>query len=64
MCVGVAVSADPSSSWPALTVTICAVFQLSTVKVSVVLSSVRSVPSCPEMVTMTVSEGCVASLTV
>ena len=56
-------------SWPALTVTVCAVFQLSTVKVSMLLLSVvpdrlRSVPACPVMETVTLSEGRVASFTV
>ena len=63
-------SSSALSSSPAFTVTVCAVSQFDAVKVSVlVLLSVvpemdRSVPECPPMVTVTVSEGCVDSFTV
>ena len=57
------------SSWAAFTVTVCAVAQLSAVKVSWSLLSVvpeidRAVPLCPDSVTVTVLEGSVASFTV
>ena len=45
------------------TVTVCAMLQLPTVKVSSVLSSVTSVAACPEMVTLTSPVGWVSSLT-
>ena len=69
MWVNVAVSLAASSSWPALTVTVCAVAQSFTVKVSVSLFSVgpdrlRSVSEWPAMETDTLSEGLVASFTV
>ena len=68
VCVSVAVSSDPSASSPAFTVTVCAVFQVEAVKVSVFVAlrpvSVRSVLAWPETVTVTVSEGCAPSLTV
>ena len=57
-----------SSSSPALTVTVWAVLQRSSaplgLNVREVVSSVRSVPACPVMATVTVAEGWVASLTV
>ena len=64
VCVSVTTSLLPSSSSPAVTITVCAVFQVVVVKVSVVLSSVRSVLAWPETVTVTFSEGWVASFTV
>ena len=69
MWVSVAASLTASSSWPAFTVTVCAVAQSFTVKVSVSLLSVapdrlRSVLSCPVMETDTLAEGWVVSATV
>ena len=69
MWVNVAVSLAASSSWPAFTVTVCAVAQSSTVKVSVSLLSVapdrlRSVLRVAGMETVTLPEGLVASATV
>ena len=69
MCVRVSDSSSALPSWPAFTVTICAVFQLDVEKVSVLLllsvapEMERSVPLCPPMVTVTVSEGWVDSFT-
>ena len=67
MWVRVTESSEPSSSCPALTVTVWAVSQLDVVKVRVFPVrpvSVRSVPDWPDTVTVTSSEGWVASLTV
>ena len=57
-------SSAASSSCPAVTVTVCAVFQLPVVKESVVLSRVRSVPVTPPMVTVTSPAGSVSRTTV
>ena len=62
--VSVTASSAPSSSSAAVTVTVWAVFQLPVVKVREALSTDTSVSVCPETATVTVSEGCVASLTV
>ena len=59
--MSVSTSSSASSSCAALTVTVCAVAQSDVVKVRLVLPGVRPVPVCPEIVTVTVSEGSVAS---
>ena len=64
MCSSVAASFAPSSSSPAETVTVCAVFHVAVVNVSEAVSSVRSVPAWPVIATVTVAVGCVASRTV
>ena len=64
MCVSVSSSSAVSSSWPAVTVTVCAVDQFVVVKVRLVSPSVRSVPEWPVIVTVTWPVGCVASATV
>ena len=64
MCVSVAVSSTASSSWPAVTSTGCAVFQLVLLNVSVFSTTLRSVPAVPPTVTVTGPVGCVASFTV
>ena len=51
-------------SCPAVTVTVCSSFHFAVVKLRLVLSSPTSVPACPLIVTVTVSEGSVASATV
>ena len=62
--MSVTASLPASSSWPAVTVTVCAVLQFDVVNVSEVLSSVRSVPSWPDTVTVTSAVGCEFSATV
>ena len=57
-------SSTASASCPAVTVTVCAVAQLPDVKVSVVLSRVRSVPVTPPRVTVTLPTGSVSRATV
>ena len=59
--MSVSTSSSASSSSAALTVTAWTVDQFSVVKVRLVLPGVRPVPVCPEIVTVTVSEGSVAS---
>ena len=66
--VRVSTSLMESGSWAPATVTVWAVSQLVEVKVSALLVSVaplsvRSVPACPLMVTVTVTVGWVARLT-
>ena len=53
-----------SSSSPAVTVTVCAVFQVAVVNSRLVVSSDKSVPEWPEIATVTVPVGAVASFTV
>ena len=61
-------SSVPSSSSLAFTVTVCGVLQLDVVNVRVLVPlrpvRVRSVPTWPDTVTVTSSEGSVLSLTV
>ena len=64
MCSSVAASFAPSSSSPAVTVTVCAVFHVAVVNVRLVVSSVRSVPEWPVIATVTCAVGCVESRTV
>ena len=64
MCVSVAESLVASRSGAALTMTICAVFQLDAVKDSDVRSRLTSVPKCPVIVTVTAVVGRDASATV
>ena len=64
MCVSVALSADVSLSSAALTVTVCAVLQPLVVNVRLLLSTPKSVPVVPPIVTVTSPLGCVASATV
>ena len=63
--LSVALSFAPSSSSPALTATVWAVFQVLAVNVRLLpLTTVRSVPSAPSTVTVTWPLGSVASSTV
>ena len=62
--VSVTESSVVSVSSPAVTVTVCAVFQFDVVNVSVVGSGVTSVPACPATVTVTFAVGSVSSTTV
>ena len=64
MCVSVAVSFTASSSWPAVTVTLCAVDQVAAVNVRLDLSRDRSVPDTPPIVTVTGAVGAEPSFTV
>ena len=57
VCVSVTASSSVSSSAPALTVTVCGSLQSEVVNVRLVLSSVRSVPAWPEIVTVTAADG-------
>ena len=54
-------SLTASASSAAATVTVCAVSQFSVVNVRLVLSGVRPVFECPEIVTVTSAVGSVAS---
>ena len=57
-------SFSASASTPAVTVTVCTVFQFDVVKVSEVAPTVRSLPAGLVMATVTSPDGSVASFTV